>query len=87
METYVVICRDDAVLDQPGPYVLATRQTFDGLQAAQDYARGIASSREAIIVSGRWHELRAPQPRDEQRFTRPPQPRREPRFPSAYWWK
>lgn len=58
METYVVICRGDPVCNLPGPYELATRRVFDRLQDAQDYARGIAAGREAIIVSGRWHQLR-----------------------------
>lgn len=90
-ETYVVICRDDAKDDQPGPYVLATRQTFASLAAAQNWARAIAPAREAIVVRGRWHQLLlTPRHRpetSESELSRAPQPRRNPRFPSAYRWK
>lgn len=59
-EQYVVICRTDSVADQPGPYVLATRQVFASREAADHYARVIARSREPIVIEGHWDQLRSP---------------------------
>ena len=58
---YIVICRTDTDhTGQPGPYVLATRGVFTGSEDAHHYAKGIASSREAIVVEGHWDQLRFP---------------------------
>lgn len=61
-DTYIVICRDDSEYNgPPGAYVLATRQVFETAFAAETYARGVARSREAIVVGGRWGQLRVRQ--------------------------
>lgn len=59
-ETYVVIAREDRQPDgSPGRYTLATRATFKSEEAALSYAAGISSSREPLVVPGRFGELRA----------------------------
>lgn len=58
---YVVICRGDAAPSSEyafGAYELATRTVFPTLEAAHEYARGIAEGRQAIVVSGLWAGLR-----------------------------
>jgi hypothetical protein len=52
-EDYVVICRDDA-----GFYTLASRRYWHVWEHALAYSKTIAPTREPIVVSGRWHELR-----------------------------
>lgn len=57
--SYVVICRGDRMADEPpAAYELATRRVFYSRTAAENYAAGIAVSREAIVVEGRWGQLR-----------------------------
>ena len=56
---YIVCCREDAKRDgNPGAYTLATRTVFPNKEVAETYASGCASSREAIVVGGRFDELR-----------------------------
>jgi len=58
-DLFIVICRADSDhAGNPGEYVLATRQVYATREAAQRYADGCAPSRDAIVVSGRWHQLR-----------------------------
>ncbi len=60
MEYFIVICRAD--VDQTtglkGSYVLTTRRVFSRYTAALEYAATINTSREAIVVSGRFAQLR-----------------------------
>lgn len=60
IEEYIVICRDDRYSETspPGDYILATRQVFRDAQSALDYAATVSPSREAIVVEGRWRQLR-----------------------------
>lgn len=58
-DSYIVICRDDTTPDGiPGSYVLATRRIFNEREAAVHYAGRIAEGREAIVVEGKWDQLR-----------------------------
>lgn len=58
-DNYIVICREDRKEDgSPGDYVLATRTIFPNKGAATGYAAGCASERAAIVVGGRFTELR-----------------------------
>jgi len=60
-EAYVVIAREDRQPDgSQGRYTLCTRQIFATEQQAKDYADGVSPSREAIVVPGRFNELRKP---------------------------
>ena len=52
MTNYVVICLD------AGQYVLTTRQVFQTRAQAEAYARGCSPSRQALVVEGRWFQLR-----------------------------
>ncbi len=61
-ETFLVICRADKIGRLKGPYVLATRQTFASRQTAAKYAATVNRSRQAIVVAGRWFQLRTPLP-------------------------
>ncbi len=48
---YLVLCRKDRQPGgEPGDYELATRTDFPHEWQAQEYADGISSSREAIVV-------------------------------------
>lgn len=61
METYVVICRDDAPAHPEGAvgnYVLATREVFASAEAAQGFADTLARGREPMVVGGDWFHLR-----------------------------
>lgn len=62
MYSFIVACRDDRASedDPPGDYTLATRRVFPDRAAAEEYARSIAPGREAVVVEGRWGELRIP---------------------------
>jgi len=55
-DTYIVVCLDD------GQTVLATRQVFLTYADAEAYARTVARSRHALVVAGRWTQLRHPVP-------------------------
>lgn len=56
---YIVVCREDQKDDgSPGDYTLATRTVFPNRRVAEIFASGCASSREAIVVVGRFNELR-----------------------------
>jgi hypothetical protein len=58
---YAVMIRADRIGPRkPGPYVLATRQTFATATEAKTYADGCAKSRRPIVVEGRWFGLREP---------------------------
>ena len=59
---FIVICREDK---DPydgeagkGRYTLATRQVFLSEKDADEFAKGINSSREPLVIPGRFHELR-----------------------------
>jgi len=65
-DRFIVICRDDTIGRLKGPYVLATRQTFGTRRAATGYARTVNLSRDPIVVSGRFHQLRDPIARDQE---------------------
>ena len=67
MAHYVVICRADRVGNKPGNYVLATRRVFTSKRTAKAYAAECSPSREAIVVDGRFTELRFD--RDEDSLT------------------
>ena len=57
--TFIVICRDDVKPDgDKGDYTLATRRVFHTRAEASAWAAGVSPSREAIVVDGRWHQLR-----------------------------
>lgn len=48
---YLVLCRKDRKDDsEPGDYELATRREFTHEWQAQEYADGISSSREPVVV-------------------------------------
>lgn len=56
---YIVICREDRKEDgSPGDYTLATRTLFPTPEAAETYASGCSPEREALVVGGRFLELR-----------------------------
>lgn len=56
---YIVICREDRKDDgSPGDYTLVTRTVFPNKEAADKFASGCASERQAIVVGGRFGELR-----------------------------
>ena len=56
---YIVICREDQKDDgSPEDYTLATRTIFPTPEAAETFASGCASDRQAIVVGGRFGELR-----------------------------
>lgn len=57
-ELHIVICRADRCDDAPGAYELATRTVFINKVAAEEYAAGIAPSREPLVIPGRWAGLR-----------------------------
>lgn len=58
-ETYLVIAREDRLPDgEKGRYTLATRRVFETEAAATDYAVGISSSREPLVVPGCYNQLR-----------------------------
>lgn len=61
-DLWIVVCRDDREpgSDAPGPFVLATRQTFATMEAAQRWASASAPSREAFVIPGRFNQLRSP---------------------------
>jgi hypothetical protein len=57
---FIVVCRGDKEReeDPPAPYELATRTVFEVYERAVNYANGIARDREAIVVEGRFDQLR-----------------------------
>jgi hypothetical protein len=59
-EKFIVIARGDREReeDPPAPYELCTRTVFETRLRAEDYARGISSAREPIVVSGLFSQLR-----------------------------
>jgi hypothetical protein len=58
-ENFIVICREDKKEDGSlGDYSLVTRTIFPNKGAAEKFAAGCASEREAIVVGGRFTELR-----------------------------
>jgi hypothetical protein len=64
MNTYIVVCSDSGIwYDEDGnshdepTYYLATRRVFTSFDAAQTYARTINTSRNPLVVVGRWNEL------------------------------
>jgi hypothetical protein len=58
-QAHIVVCRDDTQEDgTPGPYQMATRTVFAGLEAAQAYAGTIASARAPLCVPISLSELR-----------------------------
>lgn len=60
MATYIVVCRGDRDTEDspPAPYELATRTVFVSREKAEEYAAGVARSRDPIVVMGRWKGLR-----------------------------
>jgi len=68
-DLFVVICRADRDIGgNPGEYVLTTRRVFNTREDAQRYADGCAPSRDAIVVSGRWHQLRLGEDEEEEEW-------------------
>jgi len=56
---YIVVCREDRKDDgTPGDYTLVTRTVFPNKEAAETFADGCASERQAIVVGGRFDGLR-----------------------------
>lgn len=56
---YLVICRSDRLsAKKAGPYVLATRQIFATKDGADAYRKIINRSRQPLVVTGRFGELR-----------------------------
>ena len=56
---YLVVCREDRKYDGTlGEYTLVTRTVFPTKESADKFAAGCASEREAIVVAGRFSELR-----------------------------
>ena len=37
---------------------MATRKVFDTVSEADEYAKGISDSRDAVVVMGNWRSLR-----------------------------
>lgn len=61
MNTFIVIAREDREPDgTQGRYTLATRQVFHIEEEATKYAEGISSSREPLVIPGRFDQLRFP---------------------------
>lgn len=51
MSRFIIICREDRKADgKPGMYVQATRKCFEEWDTAVAYAKGIAPSREPIVI-------------------------------------
>ena len=59
---WVIFCRTDSRDYHLGPYTLATRQVFPSHTAACQHALGIAETRDPVVVSGRWFQLRKGNP-------------------------
>jgi len=58
-EMFVVIAREDRTpVGTPGRYTLATRTIFKTVKEAEDYASGISTSREPMVIPGRFNQLR-----------------------------
>lgn len=58
-DSFIVICRTDRPSPRrKGHYVLATRRTFATRAEADAYQLTVAKGRQAIVVAGRWHQLR-----------------------------
>jgi hypothetical protein len=56
---HLVVCREDRQEDgSPGKYTLATRRVFDSNEEAVEYSLGINSSREPLVIEGRFDQLR-----------------------------
>lgn len=57
---YIVICKTGRSERRPEDerYVLATREIFRSKAEAYEYAKGVAKSRQPIVVSGRFNQLR-----------------------------
>jgi len=56
---YIVVCRENQKEDgTPGDYTLATRTVFPNKEVADTYASGCASTREALVIGGRFGDLR-----------------------------
>jgi hypothetical protein len=56
-DQYIVVCLDSDG-DNHTSYVLATRQVFMSPIAAARYAQTVASSRNPLVIAGRFTELR-----------------------------
>jgi len=54
---YVVACKDTGA-DGVARYYLTTRQTFTFREEAEAYAAGCDKSRNAIVIEGRFFQLR-----------------------------
>jgi hypothetical protein len=68
MNSYIVICRDDACDGNPGPFVLATRTVFECKTAAELYCKTIAECRQPQVVEGRFDSLRFGEERGKEYF-------------------
>lgn len=56
---FIVIAREDRKEDNSlGRYILATRRVFYSEEAALGYADSLGQSRDAVVIPGRFHELR-----------------------------
>lgn len=47
---FIVLCRDDSHASGPGPFQVATRQSFSTLEEAIAYADGIALGRQPTVA-------------------------------------
>jgi hypothetical protein len=66
---YIVVCREDRKEDgTPGEYTLVTRTIFPTKEAADKFASECASERQALVVGGRFSQLRHD---FEERFPKP----------------
>jgi hypothetical protein len=69
---HTVICRADTKPDgSPGDFELATRTVFEGREAAEAYAAGIAPAREPIVVAMPLDELRVGEERGRLDYWHP----------------
>lgn len=57
-DLFIVICRGDRRGRRKAPYVLATRRTFATRDEGDKYAATVSPSRDPLVVSGRFHQLR-----------------------------
>ncbi len=56
---FIVIAREDRKEDNSlGRYTLATRRVFYSEEAALEYADSLGQSRDAVVIPGRFDELR-----------------------------
>jgi hypothetical protein len=57
-QSFVVVAREDkSPSGEKGSHTLCTRKLFSSRSSAEEYAKGVSSSREPLVIGGRFHEL------------------------------